>query len=565
MLKSRRDVASKLIDACTPYLGEAAQQEMSRAKNKIHQACDDCCNGLEANIRERRSIKGITRQVSRWLEPSPELLSFLLAQIPQEGKLAMHLSNLNGADITSPTAIVDVPTGRQIHANICGPPEEIERTLANWGKQPLLTWAPIDNGQLLKVAAAMRKLVACIPAQAPLVLVVPFDPYPACEHVTNFTDVWDHPLMHEKWQDVLMDINLIIPPTRIIVSGTHAPIHACKCLALFTLGRANNPAIPRLTSYRPKFFSFGSGPVIYVDVPAQFRFAVKSVISALNIPAVQAIDMPRNSLGSTKEVPRACIQNHIQAGKIPPLHMEALLRWLHTTLKDFQAIVGVNTSMSSPTAMLLDCISCSAGHTHGHLSWSSLVISPRLILVETRSAADTWHTNFTAAWNQDPMSSGLKLRYRPSAHIKTPFAQVAATAASIATVRARRGITSTHPTIRNPPTLQATISMSLTTTGMLSQWLPEFMHTVGTTNNLPLQKATTESGLGIHTWRAVMGYDGQWTGKIVVQLASVEEIRRVHSSLHGQGIEIQQHSACINVDSQHVDLQPAASAATQSP
>ena len=323
MLKSRRDVASKLIDSCIPYLSEVAQQEMSRAKNKIHQACDDCCNGLEANARERKSIKGITRQVPRWFEPSQEMLAFLLAQTPQEGKLAMHLSNLNGTDIARSTAVVDTPTCRQLHANLCGPPEEIERTLGRWGKQPLLTWAPIDNGQLLKVAAAVRKLIASTPTQAALVLVVPFDPYPACEHVSNLTDVWDHPLLHEKWNDVLVDINLIIPPTRIIVSGTHAPIHTCKCLALFTLGRANTPATPRLTTYRPKFYSFGSGPVIYVDVPAQFRFAIKGVVSSLNIPGVQEIDNPRNSLGSTKEAPRASIQVHMQAGRIPPVHMEA--------------------------------------------------------------------------------------------------------------------------------------------------------------------------------------------------------------------------------------------------
>ena len=163
------------------------------------------------------------------------------------------------------------------------------------------------------------------------------------------------------------------------------------------------------------------------------------------------------------------------------------------------------------------------------------------------------------------MSSGTKLRYRTSARVRTPFAQVGATAASIAAVRARKGATATNPSLRNPPSLQATISMGLTTTGMLSQWLPEFMRTVGASNNLPLQMATTETGLGIHAWRAVMGYDGQWTGKILVQLAAVEEVNRLHASLHGQGIEIQQHLASINVDSSHVDFQPIASAAPQSP
>ena len=113
----------------------------------------------------------------------------------------MHLSNLRGIDITSHQGAGDVNASRQLHSHLCGPPDEIERTLIRWGDLPLLTWAPIDNGQLLKVAACARKLHGTKAVHAPLVLATTFDPYPACQKVSDITDVWDHPLLHAKWKE----------------------------------------------------------------------------------------------------------------------------------------------------------------------------------------------------------------------------------------------------------------------------------------------------------------------------------------------------------------------------
>ena len=72
--------------------------------------------------------------------------------------------------------------------------------------------------------------------------------------------------------------------------------------------------------------------------------------------------------------------------------------------------------------------------------------------------------------------------------------------------------------------------------------------------------STTESGLDIHKWKAVMAYDNTWTGKVVIQLQNPQEIQHIHNSLHGQCIEVQHHVACILVESDHLDLrtQPVA-------
>ena len=102
--------------------------------------------------------------------------------------------------------------------------------------------------------------------------------------------------------------------------------------------------------------------------------------------------------------------------------------------------------------------------------------------------------------------------------------------------------------------MQATIAMQLGTCGPMDQWLPPFMLKVATTNNLPLQRSTADTGLDIHHWKPIMAYDGSWSGKVLIQLGSLQELHLLHESLHGKGIEIQQHMAGITVDSLHADL-----------
>ena len=562
MLQSRRDVALKLIESCTSALHDTAQQEMTTIKDNLNKACNDCCSNLEINAQERRSLKGNIRNIPRWMEPSEDLLEYLAEHMQHNGRLALHLSNLKGTNITTYPGAIDVNSSRQLHSHLCGPPEEIERTLTRWGDLPLLTWAPIDNGQLLKVAACVRKLHNTRAIQAPLILATPFDPFPACQKVSDITDVWDHPLLHTKWKDVVVDTTLLTPPTRIVVSGIYAPMHTQKCICLFTLGLPQAPTIPRLMAWRPNFFNFSAGPTITIDTPTQCRHAVRAIVDTLELPALQSVDNPRPSLGTTRDTPRSTLQLHFETNRISPIHMETLLKWLSNTLHDYQAIIGLQSTMASPTAMLVDVMSPTAGYTHASLSWSTLVLSPRLLLVETRSDASTWSTSLTTAWQLNPATSGIKIRYRPSANTPPLFAQVQATAADIASVKARKSHTFTKPSMDKPPTLQATISMPLGTCGPSEQWLPMFMERVANNNNLPLQPSTSDSGLDVHRWKAVTSYEGTWTGKVIVQLATIEELHHMHRTLHGQGIEIQHHLAGIYVDSDHVDLSSRATGAT---
>ena len=71
---------------------------------------------------------------------------------------------------------------------------------------------------------------------------------------------------------------------------------------------------------------------------------------------------------------------------------------------------------------------------------------------------------------------------------------------------------------------------------------------------IQLSQATAADGLDMHKWRSVHAFDGSWSGRVVVQLASADEIRSLHKLLHGKGIKLQDHCGGITVDSLYLDL-----------
>jgi len=320
------------------------------------------------------------------------------------------------------------------------------------------------------------------------------------------------------------------------------------------LSTPNGPVSPRLSLWQPTLFTARAGPMIWIDVPAQHKYAVQKVVPTLGLPGFLAADPPRPSLGNTKEHPRACVHLHLHPNSQTPLWLEMMLPWLQKALAPFQGVVGHIGSVSSPTALLMDCPSPQAAFTHGALCWSSLVMSPTLVLLETRTAATTWGDALTTAWRQDPNTAGERVRYRPSSQHPGVFAQVQATDAQLAAAKARKGHNAVAPSISRPLTLQATLTIPIQTTGHLTTWLPAFMSKAAETCAIPFQPAATDTGLDVHSWRAIFNWEGSWTGKVVIQLANAAELSRVHTRLQGMGVDVYHHIASISVESRFVDF-----------
>ena len=52
----------------------------------------------------------------------------------------------------------------------------------------------------------------------------------------DLADVWEHPILSKKWEDVLEEMVVLDPPFHIITSGSTAPLHSHKNIVIITLG-----------------------------------------------------------------------------------------------------------------------------------------------------------------------------------------------------------------------------------------------------------------------------------------------------------------------------------------
>ena len=51
----------------------------------------------------------------------------------------------------------------------------------------------------------------------------------------DILDVWTHPLLSEKWKDVVASVQFLTPPAPIIIAGQSAPIHVQRNIAIINL------------------------------------------------------------------------------------------------------------------------------------------------------------------------------------------------------------------------------------------------------------------------------------------------------------------------------------------
>lgn len=301
------------------------------------------------------------------------------------------------------------------------------------------------------------------------------------------------------------------------------------------------------------FFTFDAGATIRIDIPAEYKGEVRKILPTLGLPAVLSIDPPCGSPGSNKKERRAMVQIHFRAEIQDALTVEVVVRWLKKTLQPFQAVVGHLGTLSSPQARLVDVNSAHAGYTTGSLCSSSLVVSSKLLLVETNQTAEAWSELMTETWTRDPIRTAEKIRRRPSDERPGVIAQIRATASQI-TAAKNKALHAQGPDTTRPDSLRVTLELPIGVTGPLTSWMPHFMKLIGDTCQLGLKEATDEDALDWGQWRAIPNFEGGWSGKVIIQLQSKQEMEKLQGGIHGKGARILGHVASIGLSSDHADM-----------
>jgi hypothetical protein len=386
-------------------------------------------------------------------------------------------------------------------------------------------------------------------------LIATLDPIPDCTDANKIMDIWSHPFLQEKHKDVICNVHFSTPAHKVIQSGPLAPVHVHKNLAIFTLRINNTPAIPLVIPWNDHTFQVQYTCSLWIDTPASNRWMVYHLLPTMSLPGIANIDRPKPSRGSTPKEEHSTIKIHFHGGVGSQLQQFGVLRFLKTQLQAFSCIIGIQDSICDNHTKLLDIPSPQAIAKVLHLTKGVIIISPKLAIVDTGANADQWRMALTQAWKDDPTNAPSRIRYRPSHPNKQKcFATIAATQEQIQATKARGQHNEIAPNKSNPETLRVNITANVDATGNLEEWLPKLISEISTRSNIPLQPQVDPDGLNWHSWKPLFNFEGSWTGNVIVQLESKEEMTNLAKAIKGTTLNIHGHTTPLRISSPFVDM-----------
>ncbi len=542
-----------------PQMQDNVKKQLDDMAEKIRNAAAHCKLDYEHAKAARKSIKGNPPQGAvRWQEMGATFLEYLHGQLEktaEKGSIALQLTNLQELDTRRFPLLATNGEATSVHRAIHGQPAGMEELFSQVLHSHLVTWAPKDSSQLQRVAAAWRKTMSIRPHLRKLSLLLPLNIPPGCRSAAHVGDIWNHPILKNKFQDVVSEVLYMTPQAQFITTGVNGPLHQQKCLAVIILGdNAVMRHTPTCTTWADTWYENLTNHVLVVDLPEEHRWKVHRILNGFRLPHVVHIDNPKPSPGSSKLEARSAIHIHFSAEVGTQLGREILATWICKQLIPFQPLVGWTDTLAAEHALLLDVPSPTAAATHSELCTNQVVISPTLIVITTFVDHRRWRDHLTQAWLQDPTKAGERVRFRPSSATQETFAQVEASKEKLAMVRARKGHAPVPLSADRPRTLQATVHIPLGTEGSLESWMADAMGKLAGNALIPLKRAEGDYGLGIREWRPIFDVEGAWTEQVIVQCSDESELRRLHKAMHGKKVNIGGHSAAVRVQSDFVQM-----------
>ena len=216
--------------------------------------------------------------------------------------------------------------------------------------------------------------------------------------------------------------------------------------------------------------------------------------------------------------------------------------------------MGWLSCLTAPHTLALETRSMGQTAEYRGLCVDMVATKPGQVMVTTSHDAEKWNHLLTTAWNRAPGESAEKLRFKPSAGRGQVFAQVATTDERLAYARIHKGATAPDPTWAMPLGLRATLHIPMDTAGPIDTWFPLLAGKISGLGGPALSKATGQEEMQIHTWRALTNQAEEWTGMVVIQCGTADEIRVLHRLLQGKAIYVNGHSTTARVDAPAVDL-----------
>ncbi len=77
---------------------------------------------------------------------------------------------------------------------------------------------------------------------------------------------------------------------------------------------------------------------------------------------------------------------------------------------------------------------------------------------------------------------------------------------------------------------------------------------ISTVSTVPLTHHSASEGLAMGAWKAIPNFEGGWSGKVVVQCNTKDELRLIYRAIQDKGISVQGHNTSLSLQSNFLNL-----------
>ena len=509
----------------------------------INKGLDICHRELPDLVKKLRKKKVGKATVPLWQEPSTLLMEYAL-DISPSMSIALHLSNLQrismevlcaqSASITNQPRVLKIDDSRELYIRLGQAQAKIEETLIKFNGGGLLIWAPDNNEQIPRIMNALQKVYTDKGANVMLKIVVPFTPLPGCHSAESILDLWGHPLLHSKYDNLVKEVCFIREASRCVFTRDNTPIHTIKNVAIVSVQASLGDSKACTHVMRNMLLEEDAqGEDILIDAPSSTATAIWQKLNAMGQklgPQPIVWKLHSRSRGNTSTHLRSMFMGHTD--RVAEVEVRAIICKIKEELGEPNMIIGRKSMFADNNTIIAE------GTITQFTALCSLVeecvlVSPNKALFYPKVSAQTFSNVLT---DSEELRT-LGLRYRKSGPLKgTIFARPKTLPSHMRAEKHNAYISRLPPNEASLLRLQAHIEI-LGIDGSNYDELPtKIMFKIAAETNTTLVETQDPiKALEVGEWRQV-SRDGRWAGQILLQCRTTEDVHTLYDTVHGRGV-----------------------------
>ena len=338
--------------------------------------------------------------------------------------------NLAGMDIAKYPGLEAPGTTRHLQDKMRGSADTVTNWMLLCEKSKVVMYTPDYLQDIQKLMECWKRTIGRRRALKSITLVTAIKPVHCGKTMDEIREQIEHPIVDNKWSDVIGRNRVMIPPVPITTMRQGGPEVAMRTLVVTTLVDKPPDNQADVTWWASKIEILCKTTRLLVEVKRNESWYVKSIIEEAALPGVTRVDDPRPSKASTKDAKEGwhCIWVHVDEKEAANFNQRNnIMEWTLSQLAHFHVMAGWEDMVKNKDALIIEYDKPDALRSCRNLIRECMVLSSKKALITTHSNSDTWTETITEIWKADPLccinrvASRGKNATRPRMHPLPPL------------------------------------------------------------------------------------------------------------------------------------------------